>query len=164
MAAPITPVLEILDRADVEALRSGYQASPAAVANFAEGKYAALYPPGKQIFNTFVDTFFTHGDPAAPPLVKLSARDRELSIIAMMAARSEVLTLAIHFYWAVGEGVDVASIAETLLLVGGYAGLDCYGSGLEVHSKTLTALKGAPRDQGAVMPAAALQAVAAAFA
>ena len=135
------PVTTILGEAKLDALRRGYAAAPAALASSAEQAFGAMYSPGSVVFNAFVDHFFTHGDDA-PPVSTLSPRDRERSIIAIMAAMNVSNALAIHMYWGLGEGVTVAEIAEILLLVGGYAGTACYTNGLSLLSKTLVSLGG----------------------
>lgn len=56
---------------------------------------------------------------------RLTAKDRERVLIALLAAgHRPAFAQAIHYYWALMEGLSVDDIAETLLAVGCYSGVD----------------------------------------
>lgn len=156
----------ILTSDEVKALVTGYAENRAALANFAKTRASAdLYPPGAPLMNALVDYFYVQGaSPVAPPTL-LTGKDRERCIISILASHSSSLPLAIHLYWGLGEGLTVAELAEHLVLVGGYSGLDCYTDGLRILSTTLTALKGLFRNGvSPIDPIAALGAIQRAFA
>ncbi|MFL5347104.1 MAG: hypothetical protein ACJ8AT_20150 [Hyalangium sp.] len=155
----------ILTPDEVQALVTGYAENRAALANFAKKQASAeLYPPGAALMNALVDTFYVQGSPPVAPPTILSGKDRERSIISILASHSASLPLAIHFYWGLGEGLTVAELAEHLVLVGGYAGMDCYTGGMGTLRTTLTALKGLFQDGiHPVDPITALGAIQSAF-
>lgn len=133
----------ILTADEVQALVTGYAENRAALSNFAKAQASSdMYPAGAAMMNALVDYFYVQGSPPVAPPTLLSGKDRERSIISILASHSVSLQLAIHFYWGIGEGLTVAELAEHLALVGGYAGMDCYTGGLGALRTTLHALKG----------------------
>ena len=87
-----------------------------------------LDPQGAAFVGSFVDELY-RSTPLAP-------RDRERCLIVMLAERHQTLTLGIHIYWGLMEGLHLPEICQTLLLAGGYSGIDTYSMGLRL-SETL---------------------------
>jgi hypothetical protein len=116
----MTATLEsLLTDDDLGALRAAYD--PAAMAAGARGATVAPLPAAAPLVDAIIDTFYS-----AAPL--LPAARREQTLIALMASAPAPAgrTFAIHLYWGLMEGLSLADLAATLLLVGAYAGIDRY--------------------------------------
>jgi alkylhydroperoxidase/carboxymuconolactone decarboxylase family protein YurZ len=70
----------------------------------------------------------------------LSLQDRERCVIALLASRRAELELAVHIYLALMEEMSPEEIANILMLVGMYTGLDNFSHSLRVEAKTLDVL------------------------
>lgn len=83
----------------------------------------------------------------------LSARDRELALIAMLAASGAPdFAFAVHVYWGLMEGLAVQDIAETILLAGSYHGIDTFVARTRLLASILDALTDeGPADSKAVL-------------
>lgn len=126
-------VTAILGPADLAALRAGYQ--PAAMNHATIARLAAAMPTAAPWLGAVMEQFY--------PGTVLAPRERELVLLAMLAARGGAFTLSIHVYWALAEGVSPAEIAQVLLLAGMYDGMSAYVGGLVTFQKTCLALKAA---------------------
>lgn len=82
---------------------------------------AASYAPAAGFIRGIGEQFFMGaGQPG-----HLSARDRELAILAMfVATRASDFTFSVHVYWGLMAGLEVADMCEVLLLGGAYNGVD----------------------------------------
>lgn len=60
----------------------------------------------------------------------------------MLAGRQEALTLGVHIYWGLMEGMTSDEVAHTLVLAGAYQGVPVYATGLLVLEKVTGLLKG----------------------
>jgi ubiquinone/menaquinone biosynthesis C-methylase UbiE/alkylhydroperoxidase/carboxymuconolactone decarboxylase family protein YurZ/uncharacterized protein YbaR (Trm112 family) len=80
-------------------------------------------------------------DDAPPGRAKLSLRDRERCIIALLASRGGGLNLALHIYIALMNKITAEEIAHILFLAGVYTGVDNFAKGLKDELRTLTLLK-----------------------
>lgn len=98
-----------------------------------------LFPPAAPFVDSIVGTFYEAG--AGLPVL-----DRERVLIALLAAKSADFTLAMHFYLGLMEGLAVEEIAQVLLLVGAYDGIDCFTDGLFNLRRTLRLLAAAVAD------------------
>jgi alkylhydroperoxidase/carboxymuconolactone decarboxylase family protein YurZ len=79
--------------------------------------------------------FFNNDSPMKP-------KDRERSLIAVLAARDAGFNLALHIYIGLMEGLTPREIADIIFLGGIYTGVDRISDGLGALVKTLAALKG----------------------
>lgn len=123
MPGPVD-VTTLLTDAQLDVLRGAYDADAMNAA--ARAATALPFPPAAPFADFIIGRFYT-GD-AWPP-----AR-RELVLIALGAANlvGNGRTLAVHLYWGLMEGLGVGEIADTLLLVGAYAGVDKYSAAMRV--------------------------------
>ena len=120
-----------LTSAELDALRAGYL--PDVMTRVTRLAVASVYPPGAPYVDAIVDSLYGE-EPVAP-------RDRERCVIALLAAQGETLTLALHIYWGLMEGLSPADVGHTVLLAGAYAGVPRYAAGLLVLEKTCTELR-----------------------
>jgi alkylhydroperoxidase/carboxymuconolactone decarboxylase family protein YurZ len=111
---------------EVEVLRRSYK--PEGLLAATRGTLAKAYPPGAAYVGSLVDALYGP-EPVAP-------RDRERSLIALLAARQEQRNLAIHIYWGLMEGLTLDEVCHTLLLAGAYTGIPCYATAILIHQKT----------------------------
>lgn len=118
---------------DLLALRKGYQ--PAAMLAAATGTLGRLHEAGRPWIGAIGAAQYEGGP--------LSPKDRERCLVALLAARSERLTLAVHLYWGLMEGLTAAELAHTLMLVGIYDGVPAYTAGLLVLQATVGQLQAA---------------------
>lgn len=111
---------------DLAPLRATYD--PRVLFAAATGTLARMHPPGAP-YTGAIGAAQYEGGP-------LAARDRERCLIALLAAQKERMTLAVHIYWGLMEGLSIAEVAHTLLLTGIYAGTPAYANGLLVLEAT----------------------------
>jgi alkylhydroperoxidase/carboxymuconolactone decarboxylase family protein YurZ len=121
----------MLTDAELAALRAGYDAT--ALLDLKVSATAAAYPPHSAWAQATRDTFFAER--------ALSARQRELCIIALLGFRAPTLSLATHVYAALMEGCSVAEVCEAIGLSGAYGGLPAYTEAMAVVQRTLAAMK-----------------------
>ena len=104
------------------------------------------YPPSTAMVNAIADTFtllVPKADRTGPPK-PLSAKNRERTLVALLAARGERSSLAIHIYWALALKVSPHDIVHTLLLTGAYAGVPAFAGALGVAKATFKLLEALP--------------------
>ena len=109
-----------LNLQELEVLRGGYNG-----VLMREATRKALndaYPGGAGFINGLLDDLY-QGE-------GLSHLDRERCLIAVLAGRGEALTLGIHIYWGLMEGMSPDEVSHTLLLAGAYQGVPVYATGL----------------------------------
>jgi alkylhydroperoxidase/carboxymuconolactone decarboxylase family protein YurZ len=87
-----------------------------------KGALAGMHPGGAEYVNGLVDTLYN-------PKI-LASVDRERCLIAVLGSQSDPMTLAVHIYWGLMEGMGEEEVKMTLLLVGGYSGISGYAGGL----------------------------------
>lgn len=92
-----------------------------------------INPAGAPYIDNMVSLLYS-GDP-------VSHDDREKVLIAILAMRGEPLTLGIHLYWAMMEGMSLAQIGMTLLIVSGYAGVPVYTDAILTLKTTCETLR-----------------------
>ncbi len=139
MSATPESVGNILSARDIKQLTRNYDKNPSAIADLSLDMFNTLYPGGSTIFTAINERFYpTHGQ---EPATILNRQDVERCVITMLAAEKSGPFLAIHCYWGIVVGLLPDDIAETLLLVGTYQGVDSYTQGLRVLAETLMFLK-----------------------
>lgn len=112
-------------------LRSAYDPEKLRAAN--AKAFADTYPPMAPWAEAAAAVFFRTGP--------LSARERELCLVTLLAHRAPGLSMSNHVYWALMEGVSVAELCEAIGLAGGYGGMPTYSSGVLALHRTLTVLQ-----------------------
>jgi alkylhydroperoxidase/carboxymuconolactone decarboxylase family protein YurZ len=155
--AAIQNIVDHLPLPKLKALREQYQSSEAtAVMSSVLG---ALYEPSRAYGDAITEAFYGRlpEDIPSPNRKALSVQDRERCLIALLASRGVEGTLAVHIYLALMEGISVEEIANVMLLVGIYTGVDRLSWALTTYVttlKTLCALVDAngPLDARSVLP------------
>lgn len=136
-----------LDPDRLAALRAAY--TPEAMSAAQAGTLTAMVPRFGPWNDGIVRTFY---DPAGP----MKAQDRERCLIALHLASGPPVSLAIHVYRGLMEGLTPEEMVQMVGLVACYAGLPRLTSGLEVLHRTFRALEALaaaePRGPGAIVP------------
>jgi len=78
----------------------------------------------------------------------LSAAQRELVIISVVATERDSFVLSGHLYWALMEGLSVENIADTLMTVGTYTGVNDFRYSSNVFLAVLGVLQKAVTQGG----------------
>lgn len=102
-------------------LRAAYDSQRMAAANVTA--IATTYPPLAAWAQETSATFFER------PSV-ISAKDRERCIIALLTQVGPALSLSVHVYWGLMEGLSLDDVCQTVALVGCYGGLPKAAGGL----------------------------------
>lgn len=165
-------LLSILADDDVRRLRDGYD-----YAVMRQGFHKALYEPyepGAHWVEGQVAHFY-EGESAAAPTTGhtalkrrtvLAPMERERILIGLLAAEGGS-ALAIHLYWGLALGLEVAEVVDILFLAGTYTGVKAYNLSLNVAGRTFRALAALAQAEDPKAPlgsAAVLGALGAAFA
>lgn len=139
-----TDVREILTDEALANLRAGYDRESfyAAVKQTLDAPYA-----GAERWTTFIMEDLYAPEP-------LSHGERELVVIALLAAQGEVGPLAVHFYWGLMEGLSPAKLAHGLMLAGTYGGANRYVNASRLLQRVLNMLQsqGAAGKDAAALP------------
>ncbi|MEZ4474520.1 MAG: hypothetical protein R3F60_27770 [bacterium] len=73
----------------------------------------------------------------------MAPADRERCILALLATRPHALTLGVHVYWGLAEGLSLRDIYQVLVLAAGYAGVDAFAvPAFLLRGRILPLLKG----------------------
>ncbi|MCB9548271.1 MAG: hypothetical protein H6706_20830 [Myxococcales bacterium] len=105
-----------LSAAEVDRLRAGYDAavmlagSQAAVNQHYAGAAPLASFLGKSVY-----------DPAV-----MAPTDRERCILTLLATKPHALTLGVHVYWGLAEGLSLRDVYQVFMVAAGYAGVDAY--------------------------------------
>lgn len=133
-------ITEILSEAQLDKLRASFKEST--MSSIATSILIAEYPESERYVNAIHDSLFGAGpDGTEPPLAGLSHKERETSLIVLMAAQRTTFELAIHIYWGMMNGLTQDEVAGLLMLCGVYAGIGAQTTGLQTMRQTLTGLK-----------------------
>lgn len=143
-----TELVDILSQRRVQGLRRAWRKARAdAAANGTDdpmvgGASAALvgpFPGAGPMTDALLDRYYRTSDLMRP-------EDRERCIITLLTTTRGNAELAMHFYWGLVEGLDVAEMCEILVLVGGYAGISQYNNAVGVLRRVLDHLAALPAD------------------
>jgi alkylhydroperoxidase/carboxymuconolactone decarboxylase family protein YurZ len=122
----------LLDEERLRRLRAAYDSKAMSAANVAA--FAQVHPALHPWIEETAATFFERPS-------SLSPRDRERCIVALLAYTGPPLSLAVHIYWALMEGVSVDEVCHTIGLVACYGGLPKCAQGLLVAERLATLLR-----------------------
>jgi alkylhydroperoxidase/carboxymuconolactone decarboxylase family protein YurZ len=127
----MTELREILSDAGLQQLRAAYDPSVMRAAMLET--IVRSYPPLDEWNRAIASTFYGETSP-------ISARDRERCLIALLTQSGAELSLAIHVYWGLMEGMPVAEVAHTIGLAASYSGVPRLAFGLPLLERVLTRL------------------------
>jgi alkylhydroperoxidase/carboxymuconolactone decarboxylase family protein YurZ len=122
---------EILDEVQLQQLRAAYD--PAVMRAAMLEAIGRTYPPLDEWNRAIAATFYGDDGPIAP-------RDRERCLIALLTQSGPELSLAIHCYWGLMEGLTVPEVSHTIGLAASYAGVPRLAFGLPLLERVLTRL------------------------
>src|ERR1041384_5671030 len=125
-------------------LRAAYDGSRSGMTRMLQSKLPAAYDPSRAYVDAVISVFYDDPgseDESATTREKLSIKDRERCVIAMLASRGADYNLALHLYMGLMEGISPGEIANVLLLAGVYTGVDNFAEGIGVEIDVLTWLK-----------------------
>jgi alkylhydroperoxidase/carboxymuconolactone decarboxylase family protein YurZ len=135
-----------LTQGQLEALRNAYDAG--AMRNAMLAAISNSYP-ALDNWNRAIDaTFYQSDRPLAP-------RDRERCLIAILSLGSPPLSLAIHVYWGLMEGLGVDELRHVVALAACYGGVPRLAHGLPIVDRVVALLTRCV-DRGTVSSAAVL--------
>ena len=114
-------ISDILTYNDLTRLRQQYDAQ--LMGAMMGAVLTTTYPASTPYVDT-IGALFYGGPTANMTGAALSAANRERCLIALLATRGAGLNLALHIYLALAAHVSPEEIAQILLLVGTYSGVD----------------------------------------
>lgn len=99
------------------------------------------YPPLDEWNRSIASTFYGETSPISP-------RDRERCLVALLSQTGQRLSLAIHVYWGLMEGLNVAEVCHSVGLAACYGGVPRLADGLPVIDRVLQVLQQLDGDLG----------------
>lgn len=126
-------VNRILTDDDLVALRAAYD--PKMMLDASAAAITGRDPASAGFVNFATETFFDAK--RFPP----DARERCFLVLLALTSKGSGLTLAVHIYWGLMEGLSVRDVADTLLFAGVYTGMPNLASALISMEDALNALK-----------------------
>ena len=144
------PVAEVLSPEDLDVLRAGYDRE--LMKAVATGSVDALHPPIAGLTAYIREQVYAGGEVPDPQSAVLTGADRERCLVALLAAGSQGMPLAVHFYWGLMEGLSPANIMSTLTLVAAYTGLENFTRAAQLFGRTASFLKQHLADGGSTRP------------
>lgn len=121
----------ILDSSQLAALREAYD--PNAMRAAMLKTIVEPYPPLGPWNESIAATFYAESSP-------LRAIDRERCLLAILSTQSVPVSLAIHVYWGLMEGIAVEEICHIQTLAACYAGVPALSRSLPTTHETLRVL------------------------
>jgi alkylhydroperoxidase/carboxymuconolactone decarboxylase family protein YurZ len=117
--------------AQLEALRRGYDRD--AMLRLAVGNVAQHYAGMAPLMDFFRSEVY---DPA-----KMDPQHRQRCLLALLATKHHPLTLSVHVYWSLAEGLSLRDVYQVLLVTAAYAGVDAFTTAaFTMKTKTLPLL------------------------
>jgi alkylhydroperoxidase/carboxymuconolactone decarboxylase family protein YurZ len=155
---------QILTEAAIRALQVAYSSDPEEMAEILQETLPSLYDRAQPLVDAIVEISQEPvPDTKAGLPNKLSVKDRERIILALLASRGGGYTLAIHVYLALILDITPPEIANILLLTGIYTGISNFTNCLFELEKTLSLLRDRIGDAKDLNPAAINAALREAF-
>jgi alkylhydroperoxidase/carboxymuconolactone decarboxylase family protein YurZ len=125
-------VAEVLAQESLRSLRQAYDPKMMSAANVAA--LSSAYPPLRAWAEETSSTFFDRPGALAP-------KDRERCIITLLAYNGPALSLGVHVYWGLMEGLGVDEVCQAVALAGCYGGLPACARGLLVVNRVMALLQ-----------------------
>lgn len=144
---PPLPIDQILTIDELRALRDGYDR------NFlTQGARKMIgYEKAQGLADWIGEVVYRMGDPSKVKVSSLAFFEREIVIVTVAAVQRDVFVLSGHFYWllmelllgpcANDEPTAVAKLADVVVTVAAYAGVDNFRLSLTVLADVLKVLK-----------------------
>lgn len=129
-----TNLTEILSQQDIDTLKQGYMGK--AVAAAAIKSFSTPFPPAGDFARAITNQFYAE----APTEDQMSARDRELAMIAMLCDVPDK-NFETHVYLALMEGLSPTLIVNTVYLASLYKGAELWSAAAEALARTFERLK-----------------------
>jgi alkylhydroperoxidase/carboxymuconolactone decarboxylase family protein YurZ len=105
----------------------------AAMLQAASSPCSVLYPPLDPWMRETAGTIYERSH--------LAPRDRERCIIALLIAGGGLqISLAIHIYWGLMEGLSIDDVCQTIGIVGAYGGMQRAAFGMAILQRVLALL------------------------
>lgn len=121
-----------LTDAELTTLRAGYDRE--GMVKGATGAVARHYAGAAPLMQFFQSELY------APE--RMEPKDRQRCLLAILAPRGHALTLSVHVYWGLAEGLSLRDIYQVLLLTAAYSGIDAFAtSAFILQKQTLPLLK-----------------------
>lgn len=122
----------LLSDRELASLRTDFDA--AVLSQAASTPFSILYPPLEGWVKETSATFFDRST--------MPARDRERCIIVLLTINGGLpMSLAIHIYWALMEGLSIDDVCQTIALIGAYGGVQRVAFGMTTLQKMLGVLR-----------------------
>ena len=122
----------LLDDASLDRLREGYDPTALLRANVVATEQ--VYPPAGPWCAGIASSFFGPDTPLKPV-------DRERCLVGLLAYTGPDISLSVHIYWGLMEGLSLAEASQTVALTGCYGGLPKAYQGFAVIARTAMLLK-----------------------
>ncbi len=137
-------LLKILPKAAVDRLRKGYDRN---ALNFI-AKVMIGYPKASGLAQWIGDVVYndTPDGRDTTTVTSLTPAQREMVIIATVAAERDTFVLSGHLYWGLMEGLSVENLGDILLTVAAYSGVNNFRLSRQVLEDVLEELDAADKE------------------
>jgi alkylhydroperoxidase/carboxymuconolactone decarboxylase family protein YurZ len=137
-------LLKILPKAAVERLRKSYDRNALTFI----AKVMIGYPKAGGLAQWIGDVVYndTPDGRDTTTVTSLSPAQREMVIIATVAAERDTFVLSGHLYWGLMEGLSVENLADVLLTVAAYSGVNNFRLSRQVLEDVLEELDAADQE------------------
>ncbi len=133
-------VAALLTRRAVRSLRGGYDRE--VMAATATAALVRDFPESEDYVTAIHDSLFGGGEGRrSRSLAGLTAKEREVGLIVLLASQRASMELAIHIYWGLMEGITTQEVAGLMMVTGVYAGIGKQTAGMKVMRSALNALQ-----------------------
>jgi alkylhydroperoxidase/carboxymuconolactone decarboxylase family protein YurZ len=152
--AAMENLADVITSTELASLRAGYDKSAFLGAN--QDAFVDAYPPLASWIQATSKLLYADGP--------ISAQQRELCLITLLAYRAPGVALATHVYWGLMEGLHPEQVCHAASLAGCYGGFPTLGDALVVIKRTFSVLKRLAMDETARASSAVLAALVREFA
>jgi alkylhydroperoxidase/carboxymuconolactone decarboxylase family protein YurZ len=130
-SAAMENLAEVITSTELASLRAGYDRQAFLGAN--QNAFVDAYPPLASWIQATSKLLYAEGP--------ISAQQRELCLITLLAFRAPGLALATHVYWGLMEGLHPEQVCHAASLAGCYGGFPTLGDALVAIKRTFAVLK-----------------------
>lgn len=134
----MSDITQVLTPEELAQLRAGYD--PARMVADVRASLEVLWPPATGLVESVLAGFYVPLPETGAYRIEGGARERV--VLAVLACgHGQPFDVAVHCYWGLMEGLDVGTVADTLLLTALYGGVARYTDGTKILGGTLGLLK-----------------------